>query len=198
MARLKICILRFKEALVNGKKGGNEPKQDVWVLWRLCLIGSLDMSGADEKLLVVLEGYSNFLREKKLALPKHQPHLVRWVRQFLLFARKYSDYTFEQTLDSFLTALGQRPGVDPWQIQQAADAIRIYHYQYRGYRGRREFEPKGIGASGNDESLLERLREVIRLRHYARSTEKTYLHWTRRFLAYRKHAGLGVSRPLRM
>jgi len=40
------------------------------VLWRLCLIGSLDMSGADEKLQVVLEGYSNFLREKKLALPR--------------------------------------------------------------------------------------------------------------------------------
>jgi hypothetical protein len=26
----------------------------LWVLWRLCLIGSLDMSGADEKLQVVL------------------------------------------------------------------------------------------------------------------------------------------------
>jgi len=37
--------------------------------------------------------------------------------------------------------------------------------------------------------MLERLREVIRLRHYAKSTEKTYLHWTRRFLAYRRHAG---------
>ncbi|MHA1743582.1 MAG: phage integrase N-terminal SAM-like domain-containing protein [Candidatus Heimdallarchaeota archaeon] len=34
------------------------------------------------------------------------------------------------------------------------------------------------------------MREIIRLRHYAKSTEKTYLHWTRRFLAYRKHAGL--------
>ena len=35
----------------------------------------------------------------------------------------------------------------------------------------------------------ERLREVIRLRHYARSTEKTYLHWNRRFLAYRHETG---------
>ncbi|MBI2192501.1 MAG: hypothetical protein HYU36_11010 [Planctomycetes bacterium] len=23
------------------------------------------------------------------------------------------------------------PGVKPWQIQQAADAVRIYRYQYR-------------------------------------------------------------------
>jgi len=46
------------------------------------------MRKADEKLKAALEGYSNFLREKKLTLPKHQPHqphLVRWVREFLIF-----------------------------------------------------------------------------------------------------------------
>ncbi len=85
----------------------------LWILWRLCLIGRPNMSGADEKLQAVLEGYSNFLREKKLAMPKHQPHLVRWVREFLLFARKHSDHPFEQTLDLFLTAPGQRAGVKP-------------------------------------------------------------------------------------
>ena len=42
--------------------------------------------------------------------------------------------------------------------------------------------------------MLGRLREVIRLRHYAKSTEQTYLHWTRRFLAYRRRAG-GEGEP---
>ena len=41
------------------------------------LIGSLDMSRDDEKLQVVLESCSNFLRETKLGLPEHQPRLVR-------------------------------------------------------------------------------------------------------------------------
>lgn len=41
----------------------------------------------------------------------------------------------------------------------------------------------------DDAARLERLREVIRLRHYASSTEKTYLHWNRRFLAYRHETG---------
>jgi integron integrase len=153
-------------------------------------MGNLNMSRSDEKLQVVLESYSNFLRGKKLALPRHQPHLVRWVRQFLIFAGEHNDYTFEQTLDLFLTTLGQRADSKPWHIQQASDAIRIYQYQYRGYRSRREIEQKGVASSENDESLIERLREVIRVRHYARSTGKTYLHWTRRFLAYRRHAGL--------
>jgi hypothetical protein len=33
-----------------------------------------------------LDGYAKFLREKDLALPKHQPYLVRWVREFLPLA----------------------------------------------------------------------------------------------------------------
>ena len=42
------------------------------------------------------------LQEKDLALLKHQPYLVRWVKDFLLFAKEHGGYTFEQTLDLFL------------------------------------------------------------------------------------------------
>jgi hypothetical protein len=90
------------------------------------------MDGFDERLRKILDGYANFLREKELALPKRQPYLVRWARDFLLFAKVHSGYTFEQTLDLFLAAAGGRVGTRPWQLHQAADAIRIYRYQYRG------------------------------------------------------------------
>ena len=55
-----------------------------------------------EQLEQVLEAYARFLREKELALEKHRPYLVRWVKDFLHFARNYGGYTFEQTLDLFL------------------------------------------------------------------------------------------------
>ena len=147
------------------------------------------MEGFDEQLRKILEGYANFLREKELALSKHQPYLVHWVRSFLLFARDHGGYTFEQTLDLFLAEVGGRVGTKSWQLQQAADAIRTYRYQYRGARDDGE---GGSPAAGlNDEAaILMRLREVIRLRHYAKSTEKTYLHWNRRFLAYRRETGV--------
>ncbi len=32
--------------------------------------------------------------------------------------------------------------------------------------------------------LLDRVRDEIRLRHFALSTEKTYVHWTRRFVLF--------------
>ena len=89
------------------------------------------MAEGDQRLRTVLDEYANFLREKKLAVPKHQPYLVRWVREFLLFARQHGGYTFEQTLDLFLADVGRRVGVKPWQIQQAADAVRIYRYPFQ-------------------------------------------------------------------
>ena len=142
------------------------------------------MADRGDPLHEVLDGYAKFLREKKLALDKHQPYLVRSVREFLFFARAHAGYSFEQTLERFLAEVGGRVGTKPWQLQQASDAIRIYRYQYRGAKAGTDGSP-AAQTFVDDAARLERLREVIRLRHYASSTEKTYLHWNRRFLAYR-------------
>ena len=88
------------------------------------------MTDRSDHLHEVLDGYAKFLQEKKLALDKHQPYLVRWVREFLLFARTHAGYSFEQTLDLFLAEVGGRVGTKPWQLQQASDAIRIYRYRH--------------------------------------------------------------------
>jgi len=126
---------------------------------------------------------------KGLAPLKPQPYLVRWVKEFQRFAGEHSGYTFEQTLDLFLTDVGQRVGIKPWQVQQAADALRIYRYRYRGADSQGQSGAGERAAPVDNAALLARLREVIRLRHYAQSTEKTYFHWTRRFLAYRRETG---------
>jgi len=65
------------------------------------------MTTVEKALESVLEGYASFLRERMLAPLKHQPHLVRWVQEFLLFAKQHRGYTFEQMLELFLAALGE-------------------------------------------------------------------------------------------
>ena len=60
------------------------------------------MSKVGQKVKTVLEGYAKFLRDRDLAPPKHQPHLVRWVWEFLLFAEEYGGYTFENPWGSDL------------------------------------------------------------------------------------------------
>ena len=47
------------------------------------------MAERDDRLWEVLDGYAKFLEDKNLAIGKHQLHLVRWVREFLLFARAH-------------------------------------------------------------------------------------------------------------
>jgi len=67
----------------------------------------------DGHLQDVLGGYAKFLQDKNLALDKQQPYLVRWVREFLLFARAHAGYSFDQTLDLFLSEAGGRVGTKP-------------------------------------------------------------------------------------
>ena len=69
------------------------------------------MAKVGSKLKAVLEGYAKFLRDRDLAPARHRPHLVRWVREFLLFAEDHRGYTFEQTLDLILAEIGERVGI---------------------------------------------------------------------------------------
>ena len=79
----------------------------------------LNITEIGKKLKTVLEGYATFLRKRELVLPRHQQHLVRWAREFLLFAEEHRGYTFKQAQVLFLLALGKRGGIQSWQIQQA-------------------------------------------------------------------------------
>ena len=80
---------------------------------------------------VVLDGYAEFLKERELALPRYRSHLVRWVCEFPLFAQNRRGFTFEQTRSLFLDVLKKLGGIQPWQMRQVADALRIYRYQNR-------------------------------------------------------------------
>jgi hypothetical protein len=68
------------------------------------------MAKVGKALESVLEGYASFLRERMLAPLKHQPYLVRWVQEFLLFAEEHRGYTFEQTLELFLAFSSDKVG----------------------------------------------------------------------------------------
>ena len=115
------------------------------------------MAKVGKALESVLEGYANFLRERMLAPLEHQPYLVRRVQELLLFAEQHRSYTFEQTLELFLAALGERAGIKRCQIQQAADALRIYRYQYRADASRAEEARPTPTTTGTDEGQLHRL-----------------------------------------
>jgi len=66
------------------------------------------MSEVGKKLKTALEGYAKFLRDQDLAPQSPITPGSMGPRESLLFAEEHGGYTFEQTLDLFLTAIIRR------------------------------------------------------------------------------------------
>lgn len=95
------------------------------------MIAKPDLSGVGNAWKAVLEGYSRFLGERRLTLPKRRPDLVRWVREFLVFASEHPGYALKQTLDLFPVLVAVRRGMTVWQIRQALVGLRVRWCRHR-------------------------------------------------------------------
>lgn len=131
-----------------------------------------------------LPEFQKFLKDKKLAPEKNIPFLAYWVSRFMSFSRKKdlstADYN-EASVIEFLDALRTDEKVLDWQPRQADDALKLYYFHFLGQGAAR------LSAAWKDadtDAALAEVKRLIRLRHYSYSTERTYLHWITRFLAY--------------
>jgi len=57
-------------------------------------------------------------------------------------------------------------GVKPWQLQQAANAVRIYRYQFRGARKRADAETVGPSWYGTKKVSRKRWQEPLSWRRH--------------------------------
>jgi len=132
--------------------------------------------------------------------------LVRWAQQFArampgipLHART------EAHVRAFLSDLAHRAHVEPWQVDQAQEAVRVLYQECfplawarpwpltahplepaRRSLQRRSFRDE-VSSSAVDaahQEVLTRLRTEIRVRHYSLRTEQAYEHWMRRFVTF--------------
>jgi hypothetical protein len=96
-------------------------------------------------------------------------------------------------IEHFLKEIQVNKQLADWQLRQAEEAVRIYVTQFlSGNVGC--LSPNTVSEitdpdSHDPESALARMRELIRLRHLARSTERTYFDWARRFFAFKAQRG---------
>jgi integron integrase len=135
--------------------------------------------------------------QKKLADKK----IPRNRRSFwLMWVRKYERFCHERMIKTpwrpdartaFITSL--RGECEPWQCLQAEDAIALFfeepvrkalHASAREEAVPAKGAPKGASVSYQWDQALERMSAALTLQHYAGSTKKNYLLWTRRFRAF--------------
>ena len=167
-----------------------EPHQHFWEAYRVCV-------------------------EENRVRPDHSPFYVRWVRDFAGFLPEKSlkDRSAED-IETFLADLAKHPGIAEWQVRQAEHALKILYETFLPNYHPEKNPPADAAPKQSDQkppkkaygfqdrvipgeverkfsSLVETFKTAIRTRHYSYRTEKSYLDWIRRFIAFHNYVDPG-------
>ncbi len=122
------------------------------------------------------------------------PFYIKWLNRFVAFYNQSLDQVSREDIWRFADHL-EKEGFAGWQVKQAQKAVTMY---IEGYCGKKiiddlhpETDEKQAGSTVTSwRQAKENFSEIMRLRHYAYNTEKTYREWIRRFILY-----TGLSAP---
>ena len=135
----------------------------------------------------ILPDFQKYLVEYKLALKVHVPFYALWVSKFLSFSNEHQDKNLDLRIKIFLDSLEREKKLQDWQVEQADNAIRLYINHFLS-GDTSSLLPNTESDSQNKlpdyRGVLQTLREILRIKHYAYSTERSYIEWFRRFHTY--------------
>ncbi len=113
-----------------------------------------------------LSEYKDRLSTLNMVQENHIPYMTGRVKHFLVL-RNPDDAVFADILS--------REGREDWQIRQALDSVKIYRGMY---------PEESAEIEENSPESLRIMRDSLKVRHYARSTQKSYMQWCSRYLTY--------------
>ncbi|MBM4311585.1 MAG: integron integrase [Deltaproteobacteria bacterium] len=136
----------------------------------------------------ILPEFQVFLRTRRIVPEKNIPFYAWWASRFLAFGNKNEHLPLDIRIEQFLKEIQLNKPLADWQLRQAEEAARLYVNQFLAGNAA-VLSPNSIsetnGHGPHDPArALAGMRELIRLRHLAYSTEQTYLDWAQRFFAY--------------
>ncbi len=149
---------------------------------------------ASENLKEILPDFQEFLKSNKLAQEKNIPFHALWVSRFLSFVNKDDIGNIDELVLKFLEGQKKTRKLEDWQIQQAEQALKLYLDHFNA----RTVLQEATGAENsednqNEPAVMEKMRSIIRLKHYSYSTERTYLDWVKRFFIYVSETHKSIS-----
>ncbi len=144
-----------------------------------------------------LQEFEDFMRQRNLVAEKYVSYYVSWVRRFLLSGLSVEALSQEDQVQCFANQLARDDSVQEWQQRQALDAVKLYLdvYLREVNAGQRPLaDEPGVAAQLDLEKGAEeaagKMRELLRMRHYAYTTEKSYMGWLERYYEYVSRQGL--------
>ena len=135
----------------------------------------------------ILPDFQKFLVERKLAPEGQVSFYALWASRFLSFSNRHQDKAIELRKRLFLDSLTKEQKLQNWQVNQADNAVGLYLNHFLS-GDTSSLSPNAESVSQNRfpdyQGTRQKLREAIRIKHYAYSTERTYLEWFHRFYTY--------------
>jgi integron integrase len=141
---------------------------------------------ADGSSKELLGGFEDFLRSRKLVQEQNIPYYAQWVHRFVSFSDQTEEADQDGLVEKFVASLKSRQTLSDWQVSRLEEAVRLYLGPYLHGVNAPEFPSLGDREIIVSEIplLVEEMKRVIKMKHYAYSTERSYIDWVKRFAAY--------------
>jgi integron integrase len=134
----------------------------------------------------ILPDFQKFLLSRGFAPPKNVPFYANWVSKFLAFSNRHEELNYDLLFEKFLDKLKSQKSTADWQIRQARDAVKLYitHFMADKKTASQPGKPQKGRKIPDASQVIQEMRKAIRIKHYAYSTERTYIDWAKRFFDY--------------
>jgi len=133
----------------------------------------------------ILPEFQAFLRSHQLVPDKNISFYAYWAHKFVGFCNRYPQPDKFQATTAFAASLRADDKVSDWQCRQADQAVKLYVSSFKGkYALDSENNELSGGGDIDHARMISDMRRMIRLKHYSISTERTYIDWVKRFIAY--------------
>jgi len=119
-----------------------------------------------------MKDFKRYLISKNIVSKKQLHYYLNWIAQFYAFCQADIGTAVEsEQITQYLKQLSKN--LEDWQVQQASDAINLYFFYLR----RKAVLENTVEAGPADLWKLraDEMVKILRLKHRATSTEKTYM-----------------------
>ncbi len=135
----------------------------------------------------ILPEFQKYIAECKLSSENQIPFYAGWASKFIRFSNAQHDKPNELKIQLFLDHLKKNPKIQDWQLVQAENAVKLYvdHFIKKQKPALSPESPQENQVIFPDAATVhQKIREALRIKHYAYSTERTYTDWFQRFYDY--------------
>lgn len=135
----------------------------------------------------LLPDFQKYIAQRKLAPENQIPFYANWASKFLRFSNLQQDKSLDLRMQMFIDVLKKDEKLQDWQFEQAVHAVKLYIHHFLS-NNTAVLSPGAETGAGKKypevNAVQEKIREILRIKHYAYSTERTYIDWFLRFHAY--------------